>query len=212
MRPRLIAITDTARFGSERTLEALDAWMAQALPGQLAVQLRDRTRSARDRHELGCRLRELSHRHGQPLLINDRIDLALALRADGVHLGEHSMTAAEARQLLGERAWVSCACHDPTRVLSGEFLPADAVVLSPVFAPRKGAPALGLELVAECQARLGAREGGPALVALGGVDVAGAESCAQLGVGVAAIGAIFEVADPAPMLRALGILRRSGGC
>ncbi len=207
MRPSLIAITDSSRFGAEHMLETLNTWMAQARPGQMAVQLRDRSRSARERYELGRRLRELCRRYGQGFVVNDRADLALALEADGVHLGEQSMSAAEARHILGERAWISCACHDPGRVTSREFLEADALLLSPVFAPRKGAAALGLEVIAKCQERLRAMGRGPALVALGGVDVAGARACARLGAGVAAIGAVFETDDPGPMLQALGIGR-----
>jgi thiamine monophosphate synthase len=113
--------------------------------------------------------------------------------------------------LLGERAWISRAWHSPAQI-PGEALDADALVLSPVLAPRKGAEALGLEALAAARttldyAAMHARRR-PLLYALGGIDAAGAARCIEAGVdGVAAIGATFE-ADPLPLLEALGIACR----
>jgi thiamine-phosphate pyrophosphorylase len=188
---RLIAISDVARFGEAHTLERT-RWLARAAkPGSLAVLLRDHELGARRRWELGRRLRGELGAAGQALWVADRIDLALALEADGLHLGEQSVSVLDARRLW--TGFVSVALHDPQAPSAG----ADAVLLSPILAARKGRPALGV-------AALG-RVRGARVFALGGVDAQGAAACLSAGAqGVAAIGAVFD-ADPALLLAALGI-------
>ncbi|MFW6436150.1 MAG: thiamine phosphate synthase [Halococcoides sp.] len=82
-----------------------DAVVEAALEGGLgAVQLREKGQSARDRYHLGRRLRALTEAYGVPLLVNDRVDLALAIDADGVHLGASDLPLPAARDLLGPDA------------------------------------------------------------------------------------------------------------
>lgn len=188
----LMVVTDSARFGADCTLECLSQLLGAAAPGALVVQLRDRSLPARQRYALGQGLRQLTLRYRQCFIVNDRVDLALALGADGVHLGEQSIAPLEARRLLGPGAFVSRAWHQPERLPPAPQLAAlNALVLSPVFAPRKGNPALGIQGLVEFWERASA--GGLAgLYALGGVDPAGAARCRELGVGAAAMGAVFE--------------------
>ena len=203
--PALIVITDVARYGPERTLARLSALLSAAVSGSVMVQLRDRRLPGQERLALARELRQLTRRHEQFLCINDRLDLALVVESDAVHLGEHSVSPRDARLLLGSRVVITRACHDPLGLT--EASAANACLLSPVFSPRKGNPALGFDALVRARSLLLSHDPGQALYALGGVDARAAESCAQLGVGVAVIGAAFEPADPGELLAALGITR-----
>src|SRR6187402_2591430 len=97
--PALIVITDVSRYGRAHTLAKLVVLLSAAVPGSVMVQLRDRSLPAGERLALGRDLRKLTRAHGQLLCINDRLDLALVVGSDGVHLGEHSVTPADARAL-----------------------------------------------------------------------------------------------------------------
>lgn len=200
MRPRLMVITDAEVAWGEALLERVERIAASARPGSVLVQLRDRDAAIRDRLEVGRALRVLTRRYRQGLVINDRLDLALLLDADGLHLGERSVLPEDARRVWGER-FVSRACHDPERARPGG---ADAVVLSPILAPRKGAPALGVAGLTTARPQVGSA----LLFALGGVDADGARACLAAGAnGVAAIGAALDGRDPGPLLAAVGALR-----
>jgi thiamine-phosphate pyrophosphorylase len=204
LRPRLIAVTDTT-VAPRGVLEArLEVLLRAAAPGSVMVQLRDRQLPDRDRIALGHELRALTRRHRQLFAVNDRCDLAFLLDTDGLHLGEQSISPEDARKLVGS-LWISRACHDPSRA---EPLGADAVVLAPVLAPRKGASALGLGAIAA--ARGGLAGSSTLLYALGGVDAASAPACLAAGAdGVAAIGAVLDGRDVLSLLDALGISART---
>jgi thiamine-phosphate pyrophosphorylase len=182
----------------------LEPVLAEALPETVMVQLRARSLPDRSRVELGRSLRALTRRHGQLLSLNERADLALLLEADALHLGEHSVCAADARLIVGA-LFISRACHDPA---DAEARGADALLLSPIFAPRKGNAPLGLGALGVAR-RAGEPNGRPLLYALGGVDAAGARQCLEHGAdGVAAIGAIFDGENALLLLDALGIRAR----
>jgi thiamine-phosphate pyrophosphorylase len=201
--PVLFAVTDRQRATAEATLERFARLGQAARPGSVAFQLRDGELSARERLHFGRALRAVARATEQLVLVNDRLDLAVLLEADGVHLGEAGVATAEARRLLGERAFVSRACHDVSRVGSDD---ADAVLLSPVFEARKGRPALGIgALEAALEARGG--RGAPAVFALGGVTAENAATCLAAGAdGVAAIGAVLH-GELDALVRALHIER-----
>jgi thiamine-phosphate pyrophosphorylase len=196
--PRLIAITDTRSVDAQLLLERLERVCASAVPGSVMLQLRDRELSARARLSLGRELCAAARRHGQLVAVNDRADLALVLGADGLHLGEASLSVADARRVVGS-LWISAACHDPERPPEG----ADAILLSPVLEARKGNPALGTGAIGAARAACGVD-----VYALGGVDAAGARRCLEAGAaGVAAVGAVLSGGDPRSLLAALGIAR-----
>lgn len=188
--PRWTQITASAVAPEPVVLERLSA--LAALPpearARAAVQLRDPELSGRELHALGRRLRDATAALGASLVVNDRVDLALLLGADGVHLGRRSVGVADARALLGAGVFVSVACHSVDEVLRAADAGADAAVLSPIFAtPGKGPP-LGLEALREARARLASASRSVAIIALGGVDAASAPACLAAGAdGVAAI-------------------------
>ncbi len=200
-RPRLIVMTDLGVAPLGVLEERITRVVAAAAPGSVMVQLRDRELPVRERLELGRRLLAMVREHDQLFTVNDRIDLALLLDADGVHLGEQSVAPDDARQILGPEKLISRACHDPA---SAEPRGADALLLSPVLGERKGNPPLGVEAIATARPLAGDAR----LYALGGVDAAGAARCVEAGFdGVAVIGAVLATPDPHPMLAALGIER-----
>lgn len=191
-RPELIVISDAATFGDTLTISETELWCAARAPGTLMVQLRDKVLSASARLHLGKELRRITRRHGQALVINDRIDLVVLLEADGLHLAENSVGTADARMALGQDVWISRACHSP--VLVDEYTDCDAIILSPVLASRKGNPALGLGALRVARQRLDAAKDAdgpmraPALYALGGAtpenrlecELAGADGIAMM--------------------------------
>lgn len=208
--PGLVAITDLTRVPGVELL-ANAARLAQlAQPGSLAVLLRDHQASPRERLELGRALSAIARAAGQELWVADRLDLALLVQADGVHLGEASVTARDARQLLGAERRISRAWHDTGPLSEGslrELAGVDSLLVSPILEPRKGRPALGVAaLAAFCRSLRALGQSAPVL-ALGGVSAATAPSCLGAGAaGVAAIGAAWS-SDSAELVRALGIAR-----
>ncbi|MCC6559063.1 MAG: thiamine phosphate synthase [Polyangiaceae bacterium] len=202
MRPPLVTLITAAGVVPEPMLiariEALGALPAEAR-GRVAVQLRDPELGSRALLGLGERLRDATGALGVALIVNDRIDLALLLGADGVHLGRRSVRIEDARALVGRTALVSVACHDVEDVARAAEAGADAAVLSPIFAtPGKGPP-IGVEALREARRRIGGAARTMGLIALGGVDASSASACIEAGAdGVAAIRA-----DPAALLRAV---------
>lgn len=199
--PRLIAITDAARFGVAETLRAFERLCFAARPGAVCVQVRE-TFAAGTHLEFARQLQSICSRSEQILAINDRLDVALALQVSAVHLKGSSVAAEEVRTLWAARGlhvWLSRAWH------SGEVLPAqevDAWVVSPVVDARKGRAPLGLSGLSKV-----VRDAAPRLVyALGGVEPPAVRPILGVGAqGVAAISACYV--DPLPLVQELGIIR-----
>lgn len=200
---RLIALTDRSVASASETLARFERLLRRAPPRSVLVQLRDRELAARERFRFGAELRELTRAHAQLFQVNDRLDLAVLLDADGAHLGENAVSTADARALIGPDRFVTRAWHDPERVRE---VHADGILLSPVFAARKGAPALGVDALTRARELLhqGARP--VRLFALGGVDAKVVATCLGAGAdGVAAIAAAVGCDAPEALLAALGI-------
>lgn len=204
--PRLIVFTDTEIVAEDQLVARLEALLARARAESVLVVLRDKDLPARRRLRLGERLRHVCAATSQRFGVADRLDLAVLLRADAVHLGEGSVLAADARRLVPPGTWVTRACHDPLAAAADD---ADAILLSPVVAPRKGRPALGVGALTEATRVLtAARPERTRVYALGGVDAGAIPACLAAGAeGVAVIGAAFAGPDPLPLLLALGVAR-----
>jgi thiamine-phosphate pyrophosphorylase len=199
--PRLIVITDTTLAPRDLLLVRVARILALAPPRTVLVQLRDNDLTFRERRALGEALAAECARFEQWLGVNDRVDLAVLLGAPALHLGERSISAADARRLLHETSWISRACHDPEAVTT---LDADAVVLSPILQPRKGRPALGLDALVRVRASIDGGARVPRVYALGGIDASSAKACLDAGAdGVAVIGAALGNDDPGPLISAV---------
>jgi thiamine-phosphate pyrophosphorylase len=209
--PQLIVLTDTERGPVERWLCQVESLLALARPSSVEVILRDRQLPIRERRRLGDRLRALTRRHEQSLGVNDRLDLAVLLDADAVHLSEASVSVDDAREFglrYGRRWRVSGACHAPERFRAATE---DALLLSPIMEARKGRPPLGLSAVARAMSMQRERSRELArcrLYALGGVTSQNARALLDAGAdGVALIGELFDPDAPKALARALGIER-----
>ncbi len=203
--PRLIVLSDFGRLGLERTLERFSALAFAATPGSVLILLRDYELPLATRLRISERLSVLTARAEQTFGLAERADLARAVGARALHLPGSGISARDARAYLGEAVFLSRGYHAPETEPEPEPEPdLDACLLSPIFEPRKGRPALGVAALERTALLPGAR---PALFALGGVEAHNAAACLSAGAaGVAVIGAALRP-DPEPLLRALGIRR-----
>ncbi len=168
----------------------------------VAVQLREKDLTGRELLTLARELRTICTAHGALLLINDRIDVALACDADGVHLPADSFSVRDARELLGKSKLIGCSTHTIAEVEAANRAGADFVVFGPVYEPiskRAYGPAAGVKaLRAACEAS------DIPVYALGGITPERIEELSDTEIaGVAAIGSVFGAASPADATRTL---------
>jgi thiamine-phosphate pyrophosphorylase len=184
----------------------------QAVAGGLrAVQLRERDLDAGSLLALAREARAVARPHGALLLINDRVDVALACEADGVHLRSDSLPVNVARRLLGDARIIGVSAHSVEEAVRAESEGADFVVLGPVCeTPSKreyGAP-LGLRPLEEA-----ARRCRIPVLAIGGITAARVAEVQKTGVsGVAVVSSILSAPSVETATRQLleAWLRRTG--
>ena len=197
--PRVYLVTDAVP--ASELPDRVAAALAGLPPAVAAVQLRAKDMGGKDMLALARALRDVARAAGQWLMVNDRLDVAVAAGADGVHLPSRGIPAADARRLLGPGAIIGASCHSVAEVRRARDGGADFATFGPVFdTPSKRAwgPPVGLDALREA-ARLGLP-----LVALGGVDPSNAASTVAAGAaGVAAIRAWLGAADAAGAVRRL---------
>jgi len=178
-----------------------DAALAGIPPGRVAVHLREKDLGGAALLSLARALARVCRARGQLLLVNDRLDVALAAGAAGVHLPSAGVPPADARRLLGPAALVGVSCHSAADVARARDGGASFATFGPVWdtpSKRPFGPPVGLAALRDA-ARLGLP-----LVALGGVTPErAAEAFAAGAAGVAVIRAWLTGADPAGAARAL---------
>lgn len=199
----LYLITDR-KLAKSGIVAACEEALAAARPYRLgiAVQLREKDLTARELYALAREMRAVCTRHGAMLLVNDRIDVALAVDADGVHLPADSIAPADARRLLGRFKLIGVSTHTVEEVKAAGESGADFVVFGPVYDPiSKSAygPATGIEgLRRACAASA------VPVYALGGIT---ADRIAEIrttsAAGVAVIGAVFGTDSPRAAIRSI---------
>ena len=128
--PTLYLVSDRHQTSGMPLLEALEFALEG---GARLIQLREKDLSARDLFDLAGRLRQLTRRFGAKLLINDRVDIAIAVDADGVHLPASSFSPADARRLLGEDKIIGLSAHSTQDAIRAEREGADFVTFSPIY-------------------------------------------------------------------------------
>jgi len=162
--------------------------------GASLVQLREKQMLAREFYEQAKAAVAVSARHGVQLLINDRVDVALAAGAQGVHLGGDDMPPAAARKLLGLEAVIGYSTHNIEQPIAATKLPIDYLAIGPIFATTTKsdtAPVLGLDGLQAVRQAIGAFP----LVAIGGITRSNAHEVIQAGAdSVAVISALLS--DP----------------
>lgn len=187
---RLHVITDT-RLGRD----PLPVVAAALEAGAPVVQVRGKGHTDRALYELTCRVLDLSTRHEATCLVNDRVDIALAAGAGGVHLGEHDLPVAAARMVLGEDLLLGGTARDAATARALERNGASYLGVGPCYetSTKSGLPAsLGPVRMGEVAAAVDLP-----VIAIGGVTAALVPELLDAGAwGVAVVGAISEADDP----------------
>ena len=196
---RLIVITD-ARIAAPRLV--MDVVRAALRGGAPAIQLRMKDAPARDQLAAAIELRGYTRAAGALLFVNDRLDVALAAGADGVHLGPDDIPVAAARASTPPGFFIGYSTDDPERARDAERDGADYIGCGAVFGTRSkdvGGEAIGTARVAEV-----ARSAAIPVVGIGGIGTANIAQVAATGAaGAAVIGAVMSAEDPAAAVREL---------
>jgi thiamine-phosphate pyrophosphorylase len=173
----------------------LDAVVAAALDGGVnLVQLREKDLAARELWALATRLRELTAGRAL-LLVNDRLDVALAAGADGVHLAGHSLPPAAARDALGPERLIGCSVHSIAEAEAAARGGADFLFVGTLYPSRShpGQAGAGPQLIEDVRAAVDVP-----CVGIGGITARTAREVLMAGArGVAVISAIMAAPDPA---------------
>lgn len=178
--------------------------------GVSCVQLREKHLSTRELITEARALVELLRPHGIPLIVNDRVDVALAADADGVHLGQSDMQISDAREILGGGRIIGISAESIGDAVRAEREGADYIGISPVFATttkKDIAAPLGLEGVRQIRKAVRLP-----LVGIGGISIANAAEVMRSGAdGVAVVSAIVSAPCPETSTRELlEQVRRAG--
>ncbi len=189
----LYLVTDRSLSKGRSTAEIVAAAVAG---GVSCIQLREKSCGTREFLNEALALQPLLKSRNIPLIINDRLDIALAIEADGVHLGQSDMPIGMARKIAGTSLIIGISAESVEDALRAEQQGADYIGISPVFStPTKTdtAPPLGLEGVRQIRALVDIP-----LVGIGGIQLDNAESVIAAGAdGIAVVSAIVSAADPA---------------
>jgi thiamine-phosphate pyrophosphorylase len=164
--------------------------------GVAYVQLREKDLSTRAFVEEAVTIKKMITPYSVPLIINDRIDVALACGADGVHLGQQDMPYAMARKLMGDKAIIGLSVETWEDVEVAEKLDVNYIGVSPVFAtPTKTDTKEPWELAGLMKIKAFSRH---PLVAIGGINVSNAQAVAEAGADcLAVVSAVCSADDPA---------------
>lgn len=180
--PKLYPITDARMTGLSHAQQV----ERLAEGGATFIQLREKLASPREFYESAFEAMKVARRLGVRIIINDRLDIAIAVGADGAHLGQDDLPPERARALAGESFIIGFSTHNLKQALEADFTPVDYIAIGPVFqtsTKEKPDPAVGLEGVSEIKQRIS-----KPLVAIGGITIdraqdviaAGADSLAVI--------------------------------
>ncbi|MQT11109.1 thiamine phosphate synthase [Segnochrobactrum spirostomi] len=193
---RLNAIVDPAALGATPPAEAA---LEAVRGGATLLQYRDKSGSTRAMVSAVRAILAAVRGTGVPVLVNDRLDVALAAGADGIHVGQDDLPAADARRLLGPEAIIGLSITDAAEADGAGDPAVDYVGLGPVFATGSkadAADALGLGGTEAVARLIRAAAPGLPIVAIGGLGLANAADVIGAGTdGIAVISAILGAPD-----------------
>jgi thiamine-phosphate pyrophosphorylase len=181
--PKLYPVTDVRLSG----LTHAEQVARLSAGGATFIQLREKHHGPREFYQEVEQALRVARERGVRLIVNDRVDIALALKADGVHLGQDDLTPEAARSLLGSRAIIGFSTHNLEQAREAARLPIDYIALGPIFTTStkdNPDPVVGLDGLSRVR-----REIGPLpMVAIGGINcenmrgviAAGADSVAVI--------------------------------
>ncbi len=185
---KLYLITDRKLFNANCSLyialeDALDA-------GVKAIQLREKDLPTRELLDMAYWMKELTAGYGAQLFINDRVDIALVVEADGIHLGQNGIPAHAVRNISGDRLLIGVSTHSINEAMQAEKDGADFITLGPIYkTPSKlkyGKP-IGIDTLREVKSKVAIP-----VLAIGGIKLNNVEEVMSAGAdGVALITAIL---------------------
>ena len=174
--PKIYPITDTQLSGLSHAEQ-----VARLIEGGASlIQLRDKFSAPREFYREAAAALQIARDHGARLIINDRVDIALALKADGVHLGQTDIPVAAARRLLGTEAIIGFSTHNTEQARLATALPVDYLAFGPIFptlTKENPDPVTGLTGLAEVAATKGCLP----LAAIGGITIDNAREVFKTG-------------------------------
>lgn len=191
-------VTEEA-LSASRSSEEVAA--AALVAGVRIIQVREKEGSTRRALEIALALRSITRERGALLLVNDRVDIALAADADGVHLGQDDIPVAAARAILGPHALIGLSITSPAQLRAPDVADADYLGVGAVFptSSKIDARDTGLELLAAARAAVDLP-----IVAIGGITLDNAAMAVRAGADVlAVITAITAAPDPGAAARRL---------
>ena len=205
-------VLDPARTRGRPLAELADA----AIRGGVTfLQFRDKTQNTRQFLDGAYEVAQVARAHNVPLVINDRVDIAFAVDADGVHLGDEDMPAAQARRLLGEDAIIGQTIHSVHEAQTFPIEDADCFGVGAVYATpskQRDVPPIGPEGFAEIRRSLAKLAPGKPVVGIAGITWENCGPVMAAGAdGVAVISDIFMADDvEAAAKRLASAVRRKG--
>ena len=189
----LYVILDEGLLGSSRMERVLEAVLSG---GADAVQLRAKRLTKRAYYEKASELLALTRPHGIPLFVNDHLDVAIAISADGIHLGQNDLPCTEAKRLVPTDMLVGVSTHSIEEAAKAASDGADYVAIGSVFptSTKKNPEAIiGTEMVSRVRSTVGDAP----LIAIGGIDTANIGDVIRAGAdGVAVASAVIMADDP----------------
>jgi thiamine-phosphate pyrophosphorylase len=195
----LYLVTDRALSLGRSNLEVIEAAVNG---GVTLVQLREKEASTREFYQEGLKIKDYLEAADIPLIINDRVDIALALDADGVHLGQEDLPVDAARKILGPHKIIGASAFNTEEAVAAESRGADYLGLSPIFVTGTK-PELVAEIGMKGISSLRRAVKIP-LVGIGSMNQSNAYEAVKMGLdGVAVVSAICSQEDPQAAARAL---------
>jgi thiamine-phosphate pyrophosphorylase len=200
----LYLVTDRGLMAASSIEECVE----QAVSGGCTVvQLREKTASSREFYETALRVRKITADLGVPLIINDRADIALAVNADGVHVGQDDLPLDAARRLMGKDAIIGASVNNLTEALAAVAMGADYLGVGAMFATgtKTDADIASMDELRRIRAEIKIP-----VVVIGGINKNNVPLFAGTGIdGIAVVSAIVSQKDPGGAARELKTLFRS---
>ncbi len=196
----LYLITDRSLVGSKEFYSSIRA----ALEGGVTLlQVREKDASVQEFYDIGLNLKEMARQYKVPFIVNDRVDIALALDADGVHVGQDDLPPGVIRRIIGPNKILGYSVSNLEQAMEGERVGVDYLGAGPVYPTGSKADAsspIGLEVLKTIKNTVRIP-----VVGIGGIGLANLAEVKDTGIdGISIISAILSQEDPGQAARELG--------
>jgi len=185
--------------------DSIEESTEQAIQGGCTVvQLREKTASSREFFDIAVRLRKLTAQHKIPLIINDRVDIALAVEADGIHVGQEDLPYDKVRRIAGDKMIIGVSASNLSEALAAAEMGADYLGVGAMFATGTKTDA---QLTSMDELRRIREKVNIPIVVIGGINKNTVPLFKGTGIdGIAVVSAIVSQKDPASAARELKAL------